>query len=116
MNAIIPPRATWRACLCCQNCCGISFGRLTNTVSNRIERLKSQYQFAAQGVRAKVEIRKTRIPKRYWNKTLRELQSGTATTQQQSSYNSHHQTYPASSLLNFGSSFNNMPKFTIPHE
>lgn len=77
-----------------------------NTVTNRIERLKSQYQFAAQAVRAKIEIRKTRVPKRYWNKTLREVQA-----LQEGSIKDR-----KPNMLNFGQGFHNIPKFTIPHE
>ncbi|RDW24256.1 Borealin N terminal-domain-containing protein [Yarrowia lipolytica] len=77
-----------------------------NTVTNRIERLKSQYQFAAQAVRAKIEIRKTRVPKRYWNKTLREVQALQDGALKDRKPNK----------LNFGQGFHNIPKFTIPHE
>lgn len=80
--------------------------QVSNTVTNRIERLKSQYQFAAQAVRAKIEIRKTRVPKRYWNKTLREVQA-----LQEGSIKDR-----KPNMLNFGQGFHNIPKFTIPHE
>ncbi|KAB8284685.1 Borealin N terminal-domain-containing protein [Yarrowia lipolytica] len=75
-------------------------------LTNRIERLKSQYQFAAQAVRAKIEIRKTRVPKRYWNKTLREVQALQDGALKDRKPNK----------LNFGQGFHNIPKFTIPHE
>lgn len=81
---------------------------VSNTVTNRIERLKSQYQFAAQAVRAKIEIRKTRVPKRYWNKTLREVQA-----LQEGSIKDNRK---PPNMLNFGQGFQHIPKFTIPHE
>ncbi|KAG5361222.1 hypothetical protein CJU90_2600 [Yarrowia sp. C11] len=58
-------------------------------------------------LRAKIEIRKTRVPKRYWNKTLREVQMLQEGSNKDKKPN----------MLNFGQGFNNnIPKFTIPQD
>lgn len=74
-------------------------------MNNRIDRLKFQYQFAAQGVKAKIEMRKNRVPKRYWNKTLREVQAMQGSEKERK----------IGGMLGLGQ-FQNIPRFTIPQE
>ncbi|KAF5093641.1 hypothetical protein D0Z00_003937 [Geotrichum galactomycetum] len=43
-------------------------------VETRIRKLRSHHELAARALRAKIEMRINRVPRRYWDLTLRELQ------------------------------------------
>ncbi|KAG5354565.1 hypothetical protein CJU89_6336 [Yarrowia sp. B02] len=70
-------------------------------LTNRTERLKSQYQFVARAISQKIRMRKNRIPKKYWSKTLREVRAI--------------QTEKPANGPNFGA-IGGIPKFTIPQD
>lgn len=53
-------------------------------MDNRIRRLRAQHHLAAKALRAKIEMRINRVPKRLWNKTLAEIAQ-----QEQNKVNGH---------------------------
>lgn len=50
-------------------------------LGNRIQRLRAQHDLAARALRSKIGMRLYRVPKRLWNKTVREITEDKSTTE-----------------------------------